>query len=45
MDKRLLWVILGLLILILIWLGKINSTLEGIDWDVRQILGKVAYLR
>lgn len=45
MEKKFFWIILILLVIVLIMLGKLNSKIDGIDWDVRQILGKVAYLR
>ena len=37
----LLWVIIFLLLVAIVQLARISSKLEDIDWDTRQILGKV----
>lgn len=41
MSKTFQWLMFILLIIVVIQLAILHYKVDGIDWDVRQILGKV----
>jgi hypothetical protein len=41
-DKIFLWFVVVLLLVVILQLIKVHSKLDTIDWDTRQILGRIA---
>jgi|GEM_PF-3344757 len=41
-TQYLLYIIIGLLFIVVFYLINLSTTINNIDWDVRNVLGKVA---
>ena len=41
-TQHLLWCIIGLLLVIILYLNNLSTKVDNIDWECRNILGKIS---